>query len=102
MGGKRRTSFKSIAESLPAVLKEIGLAEKVAAFQAVVQWSEIVGPAIARHTRALGIEGQTLLVAVDSPAWMTQLFYLRDEILKKVAEHIGAGLVTEIRLVLKR
>lgn len=102
MGGKRRTSFKSISESLPAVLKEIGLAEKVAAYQAVAQWLEIVGPAIARHASAVGVEEKTLVIAVDSTAWMTQLFYLKNEILKKVGEHIGPGLVTEIRLVLRR
>ncbi len=102
MSGKRRTSFKSISESLPAVLKEMGLAEKLTAYQAVVQWPKIVGPAIARHATAVGVEEKTLLIAVDSPAWMTQLFYLKNEILKEVAEYIGAGVVTEIRLVLKR
>lgn len=102
MSDRRETGFKSITECLSAVLRDIGLAEKVAAYRAVTQWPEIAGPVVARHTRALGIEGKTLIVAVDSPAWMMQLYYLRNEILKKVASHIGSGLVTEIRLVLRR
>jgi predicted nucleic acid-binding Zn ribbon protein len=99
---KAQRSFKSVGEALPAVLREIGLAEKVAAYQAVANWPAIVGKAIARHATALRVEDRTLVVAVDSPAWMTQLFYLQGQILDKISRQSGAGLITEVRFVLKR
>jgi predicted nucleic acid-binding Zn ribbon protein len=102
VGRRRRQSFKSISEGLAAVLRDLGLTEKVVAYQAVSSWQEIVGTAIARHATALSVEDRTLVVAVDSPAWMTQLFYLKGQILDKISRHIGAGLITEVRFVLKR
>uniref|UniRef100_A0A7V3UZC8 DUF721 domain-containing protein n=1 Tax=candidate division WOR-3 bacterium TaxID=2052148 RepID=A0A7V3UZC8_UNCW3 len=102
MRNRAKSNFRSVAEGLSAVLREMGLADKIAAYQAVTDWQTIVGKAIARHSTALSVEDRTLVVAVDSPAWMTQLFYLKSQLLNKIGQHIGPGKIIEIRLVLKR
>jgi hypothetical protein len=33
---------------------------------------------------------------------MTQLFYLKGQLLENISRHIGSGLVTDVRFVLKR
>jgi hypothetical protein len=48
------------------------------------RWEEIVGPAVARHVRPLRLSGGVLVVAVDQPAWATQV------------RALGAGLLTRV------
>ncbi len=53
------------------------------------RWEEIVGPAVARHVRPIRLEGGTLLVAVDQPAWATQVRALAPGILARLGEEAG-------------
>lgn len=56
------------------------------------RWEELVGSAVARHTRPLRIEGGTLVVAVDQPPWATQLRALAPGILARLTERSGEQL----------
>jgi predicted nucleic acid-binding Zn ribbon protein len=96
------TKFRRVGEVLPKVVKSLRLSDVVAAQPAVVSWPEMVGAAIARHSRAIAVERQTLVVSVDSPAWMAQLKYLMPDLLRRIDARVGKGRVKEIRLILGR
>jgi len=102
MSSRKKGAFKNLAEELPKVLNQLGIAEQVSAYRAVVEWQSIVGNGIVRHATARYIENKTLVVAVDSPAWMTQLFYLKPQILEKIALRFGIGLITDVHFILKK
>jgi predicted nucleic acid-binding Zn ribbon protein len=53
------------------------------------RWEELVGAAVARHTRPLRLEGGTLVVAVDQPPWATQVRVLAPGILARLTEETG-------------
>lgn len=53
------------------------------------RWDEIVGPALAQHVRPLTLTREVLSVAVDQPAWATQVRLLAPTILERVAEVVG-------------
>jgi predicted nucleic acid-binding Zn ribbon protein len=53
------------------------------------RWQEIVGPAIASHVRPLRLEGDTIVVGADHPAWATQIRQLAPEILARVRDAYG-------------
>lgn len=53
------------------------------------RWDEIVGSAIAAHVRPVKLDNQALVVSVDHPAWATQVRYLGDDLLDRVAEVTG-------------
>jgi predicted nucleic acid-binding Zn ribbon protein len=53
------------------------------------KWEELVGPAVAKHTRPLRVESGTLVVAVDQPPWATQVRVLAPHILARVSERTG-------------
>ncbi|MBI5181381.1 MAG: DUF721 domain-containing protein [Nitrospirae bacterium] len=61
------------------------------------RWEEIVGGRIASHTRPDVISYRILTVYVDSPAWMQQLTFLKDDIIKKINKVIGRQIVKDIR-----
>jgi hypothetical protein len=64
------------------------------------EWSKIVGETNARMARPVGYHGRTLLVKSDDAAWIDRLKYMEEEILKRIAEHLGDGHVTKIRFLI--
>lgn len=97
--GKSR-KFRSVGNVLPRVLKGLKLDKMLAAQPAVGLWPEIAGPRTAAHCRAIDVDRSTLVVVVDSPAWMAQLRFLKPQLLKKIESRVGLGLVSDIRFVL--
>ncbi len=53
------------------------------------QWESVVGPGLARHVAPQRLDGDALVVTVDSPPWATQVRVLAPQILAKVAEISG-------------
>jgi len=82
------------------VLKGLKLDKVLAAQPAVDLWPQIAGPKTAEHTRAVEVDGKTLVVIVDSPAWSAQLRFLKPQLLKKIEGRVGKGLIADVRFVL--
>jgi predicted nucleic acid-binding Zn ribbon protein len=67
----------------------------------VERWSELVGDGLGARTRPSALHATTLVIAVDDPAWATQLKYLEGDLLTRFAEAVGAGAVTDLRVVVR-
>jgi predicted nucleic acid-binding Zn ribbon protein len=96
----RYRKFRSVGSVLPRVLKGLKLDKVLAAQPAVDLWPQIAGPKTAEHTRAVEVDGKTLVVVVDGPAWSAQLRFLKPQLIKKIDARIGKGLITDLRFVL--
>jgi len=96
----RSRRFRSVGSVLPRVLKGLKLDKMLAAQPAVDLWPEIAGPKTAEHTRAVEVDGKTLVIVVDSPPWIVQLRFLKPQLLRKVAGRVGKGLIDDMRFVL--
>lgn len=64
------------------------------------RWDEIAGPALARHARPLRLTPGELVVAVDEPAWATQVRSLAGELLRRVGEVAGEA-PAQLRVTVK-
>jgi predicted nucleic acid-binding Zn ribbon protein len=80
-----------LSESLAALSGRLGVGSAHAVAAVFGHWEAIVGPAIAMHVHPLKIEGDTLFVATDHPAWATQLRYLAPQILERVSQACKEG-----------
>jgi len=96
----RSRKFRSVGSVLPRVLKGLKLDKVLAAQPAVNLWPQIAGPKTAEHTRAVEVDGKTLVIVVDSPPWSAQLRFLKPQLLKKIDARVGKGLITDLRFVL--
>lgn len=85
-----------IGELLKKTLKSAGIADRVDRQAAVAFWEEIVGPKLAEKTRALRVEKDILKVKVASSPWRNEMVFLKEDILKKIAERIGKGKINDI------
>ena len=58
------------------------------------RWAEAVGDAIAAHVKPIKLDGTTLVVEVDDPAWATQLRFLEAALKQRLLEVAGANIET--------
>ncbi len=90
--------MKPIADILPALLAQYGLAEAAVGWRAVADWPAVAGTRIARVTRAVSFHEGTLTVEVEGSAWMHELGFLKPELVRNLNRHLGADVVRDVRL----
>ena len=74
--------FSDILNQLKRRYEAFG--KRVDEAEAVQRWDTVVGPGIAKHTRAIRVEDQVLWVEVDHPIWKSELLYQKNQILEKL------------------
>lgn len=72
--------------SLTDILKQVqgkypALNKRLKEAAALGRWEESVGPAIAKHSRAIRIQDGVLWVEVDHPVWKAELHHRKRQIL---------------------
>ena len=82
---------RPLAESLPAVTRNLGGAGGPALVDLLQRWPEVVGAGLAAHCRPVSLRAGTLTIAADESAWGAQLTWLEADLRRR-----GAGVVTRI------
>jgi len=88
----------SIGDAAALVGDELGLAEPRSFTRLVDSWNDVVGDAIAQHSRPRGVRNGVLEVAVDAPAWATPLRYLEADLVDRASRLLGPGVVSAVRI----
>lgn len=87
----------SLNSVVPAVMKGLGLEQRLQQSQVFFLWPNIVGADIARHAQPVALRGNLLIVAVDHPVWLQELSrYHKPLILQKVQKTVGTKAVRDI------
>lgn len=80
---KRRPA--RVADFLPPVLRDRGLAGRVEQAAVVERWARLVGPRIASVTRAQSVTPDGVLrIGVRTNAWMHELSLMAPELLRSI------------------
>jgi hypothetical protein len=87
---------RPLADSLPAVTRNLGGAGGPALVDLLQRWPEVVGAGLATHCRPVSLRAGTLTIAADEPAWGAQLTWLEADLRRRLDDAIGAGVVTRI------
>ena len=95
-------SVEAVGGVLGRVLGDLGLRREISGWQAVAAWPEMVGPRVARHTRAVAFREGILHVEVEGSAWMQELGYLKRDLVRRIHQHTGSEDVRELRCSLPR
>ena len=94
--------MEAISGILSRVLRQSRLGSELGGWQAVEEWPRLVGPRVARHTRAVAFREGTLRVEVEGSAWMHELGFLKRDLIRNINRHLGSELVRDVRFVLGR
>ena len=85
---------------LRRILEQSSLRGPLAGWEAAERWPSVVGPEVARRTRAVAFRDRVLVVEVSSSVWMNQLTFLKAEILRRLSEAVGPDVVADIQFVM--
>ncbi len=75
----------------------LGIDGALRKYRVITGWDEVVGEQIARVARPQRIENGVLFVSVSSAPWRAELTMKRTEIIQKLNEAAGSGVVKDIR-----
>jgi predicted nucleic acid-binding Zn ribbon protein len=100
--GEEPPGPRKVGEALDRVARGLGLPPAAATARLVQAWPDVVGEAVAAHTTPRWVRGGTLSLAVDDPTWAAQLRWLEADLLARVAEVTGPGVVERIALHVRR
>ncbi|PPS44816.1 DciA family protein [Chroococcidiopsis sp. TS-821] len=90
-------SFNSLEQLVGAFIEQNALHERPL-LRVVKCWAEVVGAAVAAHTRPLAIQRNILWVATSSAAWAQNLTFERQRILTKLNPYLPPNnLLVDIR-----
>lgn len=76
-------NWNSIRDILDKARRQYpALSKRLEEAQALSRWELAVGPAIARHSRAIRVQDGVLWVEVDHPIWKSELHHRKRQILE--------------------
>jgi len=87
-----------VGESLDRVAASLGVPRASTLSTVFASWPEMVGESVAQHSRPRSLRDGTLVVAVDEPAWATQLRWLEADLLTRLGEALGPDAVARIEV----
>jgi hypothetical protein len=97
--------MKSLGNVLPAVLSPVLNKQNAHVKTIVFNWETVVGVSFSRFAfpiKIVELEGkQVLHIAVSSSAMGTELYYMRDMIMDRIAVLIGQDTVQDLKIVLR-
>jgi len=95
---QRRDDPQPLGAAIDALLDDQGWRTAAAVGSVFGRWEQIVGAALAAHTRPGGFTDGELLVIADSTAWATQVRLLRAQLIRRLNTELGDGTVTGVKV----
>ena len=91
--------MQSLKIAIDSMLRKFGIENAIAQNNALNIWSEIVGEKVAMNTEPDRVEHGVIIVKVSSPTWRQELFFQKNEIIKKINNTIGKNVIRDIRFI---
>jgi predicted nucleic acid-binding Zn ribbon protein len=94
----RRDDPQPLTAAVGGLLSANGWRQRAAVGAMFGNWATIVGPDLAAHTRPEAFDDGELVVSADSTAWATQVRLLAPQLVRRLAQELGAGTVRKVRV----
>lgn len=99
-GGERRGEKPvRVGGLLERLLEKWGLAEQVERAAVLEEWEQRVGERVAQKARPVRLDGDTLIVEVESASWLMELQMMKRELLKRINAGRDRARIEKIVLV---
>ena len=92
------SSFTALASTLESVAERFGLSSMLLEQRLQQRWADIVGDAVAAHTRPDAIRFKKLYLIAENSVWLQQLTFLKPSLLEKITAAAGKPAVVDIVL----
>ena len=99
---ERRRDPRRIGDLLPGVLRDIGPRRRDELYELTEAWSRAAGPDVALRSRVVGVNRDTLMVAVESASLRQEIeSFRRPEILARFRAEFPRRTIADLRCVLR-
>ncbi|MEM7645482.1 MAG: DUF721 domain-containing protein [Pseudomonadota bacterium] len=101
MSDRKKKKLDPVAEVLQGLFEnsKSPLSEGFLRYRLEMQWPQVVGEKIGRHSRPIDINKGLLTIAVHNSGLLTELQFFRQEIITKVNTHVGKVWVKKVRFI---
>jgi hypothetical protein len=90
---------RPLDQLLPMLAEAHGLGEALRSQRVIIEWHQLVGPAVARVTAPDGLHKGVLSIWVKTSPWMQELRAMKDRVIADINRGLGdPPLVTDLRL----
>ncbi|TKR27455.1 DUF721 domain-containing protein [Cellulomonas hominis] len=89
----------TVSATMASLFRDRGWAQEVSVGGVVGRWREVVGDQIADHCTPETFAEGVLVVRTDSSAWAQQLKMLAPQLVRRMAEDVGEGVVKDVRVL---
>jgi len=83
----RKQSLLPVDALLNSLFRDLGMSERMRIEALKRQWRNIFAEPLSLHTAPMDLKGDKLVIAVDSPAWLQHLKFLKKEISEKLTPY---------------
>lgn len=87
-----------VGAGLDRLVRHLGGASARTTAALFERWAELVGETVAEHARPLSLRAGVLAVAVDDPAWATEIRFLEAALIVRINAELDADPVTSIQV----
>lgn len=91
-----------LGQVLQDMMEHSKLGQQILKHRLFEHWEALVGQELAQRLRPYKIQGKTLILSVDHPAWIQELQFLKGKLLAKIQEQFPDSDVDTLRLILAR
>lgn len=88
-----------IEKVLSGLFSKLGIADGIKQQQAMLVWSEVVGPTIANISQPVRIEHGKLYVEIENNTWRHEIFYYKRQIINRLNKKLKRDIVKDIVFV---
>lgn len=88
-----------LASALQSMIRQRGWARQHSVQTLLLQWSELVGPVNAQHSRPESFREKVVTVRTDSTTWANQLRLLAPQVVAEMNRQLGQGTVASIKVL---
>ena len=93
----KRINAHSLGDIVRQYLRDEGLETPLNQYRLIDSWGEVMGKGIYSYTGDIFIKNQTLFVKIKSAVLRQELTVGRKNIAKRLNDHVGAQVITDIR-----
>lgn len=89
--------MRAIGQAVSKLVKPFAAASGFAEHRLLCQWSQVVGPEVARHARPVRLTSGVLRLAVADGGWAMRLTAQSPQLMESINSFCGFGVVKSVR-----
>ncbi len=95
---KRNTNTQTLKQAIDRLLKAYGLGDKMAEYDIIDTWEEMMGKTISKRTKNIYFKNSVLYIELESSTLRNEMLMAKTKIMEMINEKAGRELVKDVVL----